>query len=229
MPSPPTLSPVVVFCRRASDPPLSQGGDREFWSGFYNMSETCKIRQLKTDHIGQLAAMSGTVTRTSEVKPELVFGAFTCLECRTLVRDVEQQFRWTEPSQCVNPQCSNRNKWKLDTVHSKFVDWQRVRVQENADEIPAGAMPRTIEVILRNETVERAKPGDKCVFVGTLCVVPEVAQPDRKIPFKVRPKAEQPDTCGCELTAGSGAVARGPVLSTVSASSLLLAGPSAYP
>jgi len=61
--------------------------------------------------------------------------------------------------------------------HSKFVDWQRVRVQENADEIPPGAMPRTIEVVLRNETVERAKPGDKCVFVGTLCVVPEVAQP----------------------------------------------------
>lgn len=152
-----------------------EGGDREFWVGFYNLSETCKIRELKTDHIGQLSAVSGTVTRTSDVRPELIFGAFTCLECRTLVRDVEQQFRYTEPSQCSNQQCSNRSKWKLDMEHSKFVDWQRVRVQENADEIPAGAMPRTMEVILRNETVERSKPGDKCIFVGTSCVIPETA------------------------------------------------------
>jgi hypothetical protein len=37
-------------------------------------------------------------------------------------------------------------------------------------------MPRTIDIVLRNETVERAKPGDKCIFVGTLCVVPEEAK-----------------------------------------------------
>jgi len=169
---------IQNFVRKV-DPSYVQeeGGDREFWVGFYNMSEASKIRQLKTDHIGTLSAVSGTVTRTSEVRPELVFGSFTCLECRTLVRDVEQQFRWTEPSQCSNPGCSNRQKWLLNMEQSKFVDWQRVRVQENADEIPPGAMPRTIEVILRNETVERAKPGDKCIFVGTLCVVPEVPSP----------------------------------------------------
>lgn len=36
---------------------------------------------------------------------------------------------------------------------SKFVDWQRVRVQENADEVPAGSLPRSMDVILRHETV----------------------------------------------------------------------------
>ena len=35
------------------------------------------------------------------------------------------------------------------------MDWQRVRVQENASEIPAGSMPRTLDVILRGEQVER--------------------------------------------------------------------------
>jgi DNA replication licensing factor MCM6 len=34
----------------------------------------------------------------------------------------------------------------------------------------------SIDVIVRNEMTERAKPGDKCVFTGTLIVIPDVAQ-----------------------------------------------------
>ena len=37
-------------------------------------------------------------------------------------------------------------------------------------------MPRTLDVILRGELVERAKAGDKCVFTGTFVVVPDVSQ-----------------------------------------------------
>ena len=48
--------------------------------------------------------------------------------------------------------------------------------QENADEIPPGSMPRTVDVILRHAAVERAKPGDKCTFTGTFIVVPDISQ-----------------------------------------------------
>ena len=34
-------------------------------------------------------------------------------------------------------------------------------------------MPRTMEVICRNEVVEMAKAGDKVVFTGTVAVVPD--------------------------------------------------------
>ncbi len=37
-------------------------------------------------------------------------------------------------------------------------------------------MPRSLDVILRSELVERAKAGDKCVFTGTFVVVPDVSQ-----------------------------------------------------
>ena len=37
-------------------------------------------------------------------------------------------------------------------------------------------MPRSLDVILRGELVERAKAGDKCVFTGTFVVVPDVGQ-----------------------------------------------------
>jgi len=34
----------------------------------------------------------------------------------------------------------------------------------------------SLEVILRGEMVDKAQPGDRCDFVGTLIVVPDVAQ-----------------------------------------------------
>lgn len=48
------------------------------------------------DKIGQLMSISGTVTRTSEVRPELVAGTFRCEVCKTIISDVEQQFKFTE-------------------------------------------------------------------------------------------------------------------------------------
>jgi DNA replicative helicase MCM subunit Mcm2 (Cdc46/Mcm family) len=54
------------------------------------------IRELRTERIGTLMSISGTVTRTSEVRPELVYGSFACAECNGTVNEVEQQFKYTE-------------------------------------------------------------------------------------------------------------------------------------
>ncbi len=99
---------------------------------------------------------------------------------------------------CTNPVCDNKDRWELDTTHSTFVDWQQVRVQENAQEIPAGSMPRTINVILRNEIVEKAKPGDKVIFTGTLIVVPDISQLSRSsVTASSRDrKSRQPENSG---------------------------------
>lgn len=40
--------------------------------------------------------------------------------------------------------------------------------------MPAGSLPRTMDVIMRNTQVETAKAGDKMLFSGTLVVVPDV-------------------------------------------------------
>lgn len=149
---------------------------RDFSLAFYNLPIISGIRSLHTDKVGKLVSISGTVTRTSEVRPELLFGTFTCVECKTSVRDVEQQFRYTEPIMCRNPMCQNRTQWELDVEKSRFCDWQKVRIQENANEIPTGSMPRSLDVILRSDIVERAKAGDKCTFTGTFIVLPDVSQ-----------------------------------------------------
>ncbi|TCD69216.1 MCM DNA helicase complex subunit mcm6 [Steccherinum ochraceum] len=149
---------------------------REFNVAFYHLPLVSGIRDLRTDKIGTLMSISGTVTRTSEVRPELLFGSFICEVCGGLVNEIEQQFKYTEPSLCPNPTCGNRTAWQLQIDTSKFTDWQKVRIQENPSEIPTGSMPRSLDVILRSELVERAKAGDKCVFTGTFIVVPDVSQ-----------------------------------------------------
>ncbi|RXK36244.1 minichromosome maintenance protein 6 [Tremella mesenterica] len=149
---------------------------REFNIAFYNLPLTNGIRDLMMDKIGQLISISGTVTRTSEVRPELISGTFVCEGCGSTIRDIEQQFKYTEPIMCQNSTCNNRTGWQLNIEQSKFSDWQKVRIQENANEIPTGSMPRSLDVILRAEIVERAKAGDKCTFTGTFIVVPDVSQ-----------------------------------------------------
>lgn len=155
---------------------MNQQTDKLFTLAFYNLPLVSRIRQLRTGSIGKLLSISGTVTRTSEVRPELYLATFICEACRTVLPNVEQTFRYTEPTQCTNLTCGNRQGWRLDIRQSTFVDWQKVRIQENSSEIPTGSMPRTMDVILRGEIVDRAKAGEKCVFTGALIVVPDVSQ-----------------------------------------------------
>lgn len=51
---------------------------------------------MTTSEIGRLVSVTGVVTRTSEVRPELLQGTFKCLECGGIIKNVEQQFKYTE-------------------------------------------------------------------------------------------------------------------------------------
>ncbi|KAJ1943192.1 MCM DNA helicase complex subunit mcm6, partial [Linderina pennispora] len=141
----------------------------------FGLPGVSRVRELRADRIGSLACISGTVTRTSEVRPELISGMFRCVECSTICGPVVQQFKYTEPSVCDNPTCMNRIAWTLIVDQSKFADWQRVRVQENSSEIPPGSMPRTLDVIVRGDLVERIKPGDRAQFTGSLIALPDIS------------------------------------------------------
>ncbi|RKP02965.1 hypothetical protein CXG81DRAFT_10117 [Caulochytrium protostelioides] len=149
---------------------------REFWVSWYNIPLIRRLREIRLGLHGQLVSISGTVTRTSEVRPELLAGAFRCTLCGTVMPLVEQEFRYTPPTTCYSVVCGNKTGFDLIPEKSRFADWQKVRLQENASEVPSGAMPRSMDVILRNEIVERAKAGDKVVVTGTPIVVPDVSQ-----------------------------------------------------
>lgn len=57
--------------------------------------------------------------------------------------------------------CSNRKRFTLDIDKSKFVDFQKIRIQEIQEELPRGSIPRSLEIVLRAEIVETVQAGDR--------------------------------------------------------------------
>lgn len=148
--------------------------EKECYVAFTDVPTRQKVRELTTSKIGTLIRISGQVVRTHPVHPELVSGTFVCLDCQTEIKNVEQQFKYTNPTICRNPVCSNRRKFMLEPDKSNFIDFQKVRIQETQAELPRGCIPRSVEVILRAEIVETVQAGDRYDFTGTLIVVPDV-------------------------------------------------------
>ncbi|KAM7352785.1 minichromosome maintenance 6 [Cochliomyia hominivorax] len=148
--------------------------EKECYVSFTEVPTRHKVRDLTTSKIGTLIRISGQVVRTHPVHPELVLGVFMCLDCQTEIRNVEQQFKFTNPTICRNPVCANRRRFMLDVEKSLFVDFQKIRIQETQSELPRGCIPRSVEIILRSELVETVQAGDRYDFTGTLIVVPDV-------------------------------------------------------
>lgn len=82
-----------------------------------------KIRDLRTTTLGRLISVYGTVTRTTDAKPELIYGTFKCMDCSNVVKNVEQQFKYSKPTRCINPNCGNKERWELINKMSTMVDW----------------------------------------------------------------------------------------------------------
>ncbi|XP_045907787.1 DNA replication licensing factor MCM6 [Micropterus dolomieu] len=163
---------VRNFARDHGNVPLN----KEFYVALEDLPTRHKIRELSSMRIGTLVRISGQVVRTHPVHPELVSGTFLCMDCQAVIKDVPQQFKYSLPTICRNPVCNNRSRFHLDTHKSKFVDFQKVRIQETQAELPRGSIPRSLEIILRAEAVETAQAGDRCDLTGTLIVVPDVSQ-----------------------------------------------------
>ena len=174
----PELNDVNIMSSSNADGNQTSGSDssrmkNKYFIAMHNLPSLLPLRSLRTDTIGKLSSVSGTVTRTSDVRPELLVGSFRCQQCGLMAENITQQYHYTRPVLCRNPRCQNRREFLLDLPSSTFSDWQKLRVQENSSDVPPGCMPRSMDVIVRNEMVERCKAGDSVVFVGSLVVIPD--------------------------------------------------------
>lgn len=94
------------LCQAVSNFVKDRGGlkkEKECYVSFTDVPTRHKVRELTTSKIGTLIRISGQVVRTHPVHPELVLGTFTCMDCQTEIKDVEQQFKFTQPTICRNP------------------------------------------------------------------------------------------------------------------------------
>ena len=145
---------------------------RSFDLSFVNTPRRTPLRGLKSDTLGQLTSFAGIATRTSQVKPELAVGSFICRDCSTVIPNIPQDHHYTEPLFCPNDICTNRSKYEVDVKGSTFINWQHVNVQECAEEVPEGSLPRSMDVVVHNELVERIKPGSVLRFTGYTAALP---------------------------------------------------------
>lgn len=151
--------------------------NKDFYVGFYGFPNRTKLRELRASKCAQLVKIVGQVVRTHSVHPELISAAFECIDCGTEILNVEQQFKYTLPSICPNTTCNNRTKFRLLLHKSRFVDFQKVRIQELQADLPRGSIPRSIDIIIRGgDRVECVQPGDRADFIGCLITMPDIVQ-----------------------------------------------------
>lgn len=71
------------------------------------------------------------------------------------------------PSSTVYPK-EDAEGHKLETEYglSTYMDHQKVMIQEMPERAPAGQLPRSVEVVMDDDLVDRVKPGDRVQIVG---------------------------------------------------------------
>ena len=144
---------------------------------FYGVPDTFSVRSIRAMRCGMLCTLNATVTRMTQVRPELVQACFTCRNCGTVSDPILQNYTYTMPIRCAQEGCENTELWSV--VHNRqtvISDWQKVKAQEDSETLQPGSTPRSIDIITRGDFVERAFPGDKLAFTGFVSVVPDVGK-----------------------------------------------------
>ena len=157
---------------------------REFFIRFFNMgeSEIIPLRGIRTEHVGKLVMLYGITTRATVVKPLLIEGFFQCQNCQEIMILPQEEGRYNPPHHCQNPGCGRAGPFKLLTEESKFVDWQKVTIQERPENLPPGQMPRSVSVLLKHDMVDKVRPGDRISVIGVLQSIPDFS---KKTPGKL--------------------------------------------
>ncbi|MEM3585968.1 MAG: minichromosome maintenance protein MCM [Candidatus Jordarchaeaceae archaeon] len=172
-----TLKELDQALRRiieSEDPEFAERVEN-FHVRFSNLPEEHHIplRKIRSQHIGRLIMVSGILTRASEVKPKIVEAIFVCQRCGEVMPVKQPDTKINQPSECFNPACRRKGPFKLIIEESKFIDWQKIRIQEKPEELPPGQLPRSLDAILIDDIVDIARPGDRITLTGILHSTPE--------------------------------------------------------
>ncbi|KAE8009362.1 hypothetical protein FH972_005802 [Carpinus fangiana] len=133
------------------------------------------IREVKASYIGQLVRISGIVTRCSDVKPLMQVAVYTCEDCGFEIYQEVTARVFMPLFECPSKRCvTNRTKGNLilQLRASKFLKFQEAKIQELAEHVPKGHIPRTMTVHLRGELTRKVAPGDVIELSGIFLPIP---------------------------------------------------------
>eukprot|EP00793_Prasinoderma_coloniale_P005304 PRCOL_00004712-RA len=135
-----------------------------FVPGSMGKVKALALRDVKSEHIGQLVTVKGIVTRVTDVKPQLAVATYTCDECGAEVFQEITAKTFTPTPKC--PSCGTAVPPSLQARGCALVKYQEVKIQEMTEHVPMGSVPRSMMVQLTGERTRTAYPGDEVSITG---------------------------------------------------------------
>ena len=130
------------------------------------------LRQINAEIIGKMTSVSGMVLRASEVKPLAKELVFLCPVGHRTDVILEKGLTITTPVQCSNEKCTHR-ELALEPQSSRFIDVQFVRLQELPEDLPPGQLPHYLDITVKQDLVDDARPGDRVALTGIVRIEQE--------------------------------------------------------
>ncbi|EZF33375.1 hypothetical protein H101_03043 [Trichophyton interdigitale H6] len=130
----------------------------------------CNPRTLSSSHLNRMIALEGIVTKCSLVRPKIIRSVHYNPKAKSfLSRTYQDQTMTASGSTSLNvypQQDEHGNPLVTEYGYCKYRDHQMISIQEMPERAPAGQLPRGVDVILDDDLVDRAKPGDRIQLVG---------------------------------------------------------------
>ncbi|KAG1783608.1 MCM2/3/5 family-domain-containing protein [Suillus placidus] len=128
-------------------------------------------RTLKSEHLGKMISLEGIITRCSLVRPKMLKSVHYCPETKLFhardYRDATTSTSNLPPTSTVTPQQDDDgHPLQMEYGRCVFRDHQRISIQEMPERAPAGQLPRSTDIILDDDLVDKCKPGDRVQLVG---------------------------------------------------------------
>jgi replicative DNA helicase Mcm len=133
---------------------------------FLSLPRKIAIRDIRSDHIGRFICVEGILRKTTEVRPRITLAVFRCPAGHRTVKS-QGYGPFIEPDGCSADGCTQK-KLELIPRFSRFVDSQKLRIQESPEGLRGGEQPQTIDVDASDDITGIVTPGDRIVINGIL-------------------------------------------------------------
>lgn len=125
------------------------------------------IQDVGSDHIGKLLTLDSLVVKRSEIIPKVFVARYKCAFCgTTLELKVDK-----EDVQDICPQCKRRALKQVNS-ESKFINMQRLAVQDPLEKLRGSTPTWNLEVLIDDDLVNTIIPGDRVDITGILRIRP---------------------------------------------------------
>lgn len=150
---------------------------KEYFIGYEGAFGAYKVspRQLTTTFIGKLVCVEGIVTKLSLVRPKLVESVHYCPKTNaTHTKHHRDAVSLSGPATApIFPtHDAQNNPLEVEYGLCLFKDYQTIQLQEMPERAPPGQLPRSVEVMVEHDLVDRVKPGDRIRISGVYRALP---------------------------------------------------------